>query len=171
MKAGMSARSAKLSQRNLTISESAPDPSLRRAQPDGRRKSGVMHDVGVGEQQIIRRLRQRRRLLDALLHGPELAGPPGRQGSAGHDIGAALLRSLRGAGHSGGAVAAVVIDQDDRPTARIVLLQKEPMLSAMLSASLRAGTTAATRGHVAGGAGFQSSRSVQRQKAPRAVRR
>ena len=45
------------------------------------------------------------------------------------------------------------------------------MLSAMQSASLRAGTTAATRGHTGNSDGAQSSRSLQRQKAPRAKSR
>ena len=36
-----------------------------------------MHDVGVGEQQIVGRLRERDGRVDALLHRPELAGPPG----------------------------------------------------------------------------------------------
>jgi hypothetical protein len=44
------------------------------------------------------------------------------------------------------------------------------MLSPMQSASLRAGTIAATRGHTVSPAGAESSRSPQRQKAPRAKR-
>ncbi len=84
---------------------------------------GRMHDVGVGEQQIIGRLRQRRRGIDALLCRPELACPSRRQAAAGHDR--AVARRLRRAARDvGGAVAAVVVDQDDRPPAAIVLREQ-----------------------------------------------
>ena len=83
-----------------------------------------MHDVGVGQHQIFRReLLLRRR--DALLHGPELAGPARRQWSAGHDGEPVALAESRGgaARDIRRAVGAVVVDQHDRER-RIVLLQQ-----------------------------------------------
>ena len=43
---------------------------------------GGKSDIGVGEEQIAGEFRQRRRIIHALLHGPELACPPRRQRQA-----------------------------------------------------------------------------------------
>ena len=84
---------------------------------------GRMHDVGVGEQQIIGRLRQRRCGIDALLCRPELACPSHRQAAAGHHA-QSLVGIRNPARHFGGAIAAVVVDQNDRPPAAIVLREQ-----------------------------------------------
>src|SRR5712691_11565996 len=82
-----------------------------------------MHDVGIGEQEIIRRLRERHRGIDALLDGPELAGPSRWQAASRHHP-QTLARPGSAQGDRGGAIAAIVVDQDDRPRARIVLRQQ-----------------------------------------------
>ncbi len=126
MKAGTNMRSAKLSQRNFAISEvRTKPPACARATRCGQRVRRV-NDVGVGEQQIVRRRRRALGLFDALLLRPQLAGPAGRQGAPGQygqtRAGAERRRGL--ARHRRGGVAALVVDQDHAEGARIVLPQQ-----------------------------------------------
>ena len=72
-----------------------PPASRLRDQPAQRVRR--IDDVGVGEQEVIRRLRRRLDRLDALLLRPELAGPAGRQRAARND-GEAVRRAERGRG-------------------------------------------------------------------------
>ena len=85
-----------------------------------------VHDVGVGEQQVVWWVRNRHCGVDALLHRPQLAGPARRQGLAGHDAQAAGVRTRGAPGDLAGTIAAVIVHQQDRPVARIVLLQQRP---------------------------------------------
>jgi hypothetical protein len=81
---------------------------------------GRVHDIGVCEQQIIRRLRQRRGGIDPLLCRPELARPSCRQAAAPHHP-QSRVAVRNPARNFGGAIAAIVVDQDDRPLTAIVL--------------------------------------------------
>ena len=47
---------------------------------------GRVHDIGVGQQQIIRRLLRGHRGIDALLQRPQLPGPSRRQAAAAHHV-------------------------------------------------------------------------------------
>ena len=83
-------------------------------------------DVGIGEQQVVRRQRRGLGKLDALLLRPQLAGPAGRQRAPRHD-GQALGGAERGRGVARDkrrAVAALVVDQDHMERARIILPQQ-----------------------------------------------
>ena len=82
MKAGTWLRSARLSQRSFAISEvSTKCPARLRHQP--RQPVGRMHDVGIGQQQIVR-LRVGFRRLDALPQRPQFPGPAGGRAAACH---------------------------------------------------------------------------------------
>ena len=81
---------------------------------------GRVHDIGVGQQQIIRRLLRGHRGIDALLQRPQLPGPSRRQAAAAHHVQPRL--GIRGiAGNLGGAIGTVVVDQHDRPSTGIIL--------------------------------------------------
>jgi hypothetical protein len=83
-------------------------------------------------------------MADALGHGPEFAGPPGRQRRGGHHGEEVAFRG--GRGERGGAVARMVVHQDDVEIAGRTCAASEPMARATTSASSRAGTTATMRG-------------------------
>ena len=86
---------------------------------------GSMADIRIGQQEVVRRL-PRRRVLDALMLSPELAGPSRGQSRSAQD-----LEALAGAQGSGGlqgsrgrAVFAAVVHQHDAERAWIILLQQ-----------------------------------------------
>src|SRR5215510_12919445 len=85
-----------------------------------------MHDIGVGQQHVgsWRRLAERQR--EALLLGPGLAHPSGREGLSVYDrqpIGstAHLCSTQR---DRSGTITALVIDQNDRERAGVVLVEQ-----------------------------------------------
>ena len=83
-------------------------------------------DVGVGEEEIDRRMRRGLGCLDTLALRPELSGPSRRQGPAGQDgkaVGGAQ-RQRRCARDLRRTVAALVVDQDHGKFARIILPQQ-----------------------------------------------
>ena len=82
---------------------------------------GRMHDVGVGQQQIIRRLLHVHRSIDALLQRPQLPGPSRGQATAAHHAQADRRPARRRVGDIGGAIRTVIVHQDDRPSAGIIL--------------------------------------------------
>jgi len=84
---------------------------------------GCVHDIGVCEQQIIWRLRQRRGGIDPLVCRPELACPSRRQAAAPHHA-QPRVAVRNPARNFGGAIAAIVVDQDDRPFTAIVLREQ-----------------------------------------------
>src|SRR5262249_44582333 len=85
-----------------------------------------VHDIGVGQQHVgwWRRLAERQR--EALLLGPGLAHPSGRESLSVYDrqpIGStAHLRSARR--DRSGAIAALVVDQNNRERAGVVLIEQ-----------------------------------------------
>ena len=79
-----------------------------------------MHDIGIGEQQVIRRVWQRHRGLDAMTERPEFAGPPRRQ-STGSDDPQPFAPTCGAACDFGRAVAAVIVDQDHHPRSAVIL--------------------------------------------------
>ena len=81
---------------------------------------GRVHDIGIGEQEIIRWRRRRRCGIDALLHRPELSRPSRRQAAARHHA-QPLIGMCRSTSDLGGAVAAVIVNQDDRHRPPIIL--------------------------------------------------
>ena len=169
MKAGIRPRSARLSQRSFAISEASTEAAALRVGNEPAQRIRRIGDVGVGEQQIARRARLG--MLDALPDGPQLAGPSRRQwpaGQYGEPIRGARVRRRFALRDLAGAVAALVVDQDDVEGAGIVLAQERREACAITSASSRAGTTAVTAGQVAGAGVSQSSRTAARQKKPRA---
>ncbi len=94
------------------------------ARDEGAKVVGRVADVGVGEPEVLGRI-----LLGvqrALVHGPQLAGPAGRQGLAGQHLQAfdAAEPLGLGEGDGGGAVRGGVVDQDHAQVARIVLGQE-----------------------------------------------
>ena len=95
--------------------------------PDERcERIGRIGDVRIGEQKVGRGIGQAFDMIDALLHGPEFSGPAGRKRCPGHDgeaTGGAFARSGRARGLRG-AVAALIVDEDDREQAGIVLMQE-----------------------------------------------
>jgi len=96
----------------------------------GPQRAGLPGDVGVGEQYVPHGSEVTGRG-QALGHGPDLAGPAGRQRGAGHHPqgapGAARRLCLPPAESGrdlGGAVRAAVVDQDDGQRAGIVLAEQ-----------------------------------------------
>ena len=77
---------------------------------------GVVHDVGVGQQQQFGIAGG-----DALRHRPELAAPARRPGRAVDHVQAGVID---GAGQRAGAVGAAVVHQEQAQPARIVLGQQ-----------------------------------------------
>ena len=83
----------------------------------------LIDNVGVGEEQVVRRKRHGLGKLDTLLLRPQLAGPSGRQCAPRHHS-EALGSAERGRGvarDKGCAVAALVVDQNHMERAGIVL--------------------------------------------------
>ena len=116
MKAGMSTRSAKLSQRSFAISE-VSTRLLRlgvRDQPAQRVRR--VDDVGIGQQQVFRRERRLAPPSMPCFTAHSLPVQPAGSGAAAHDGEAIRLaeRGRRAARDIGGAVVAVVVDQHDR---------------------------------------------------------
>ena len=68
---------------------------------------GRVHDIGVGEQQIIRRLLRGHRGIDALLQRPQLAGPSRRQ-AAGCARRATVAVGIRGVARAISAVPSLL---------------------------------------------------------------
>ncbi len=87
---------------------------------------GFISDIGIGEEQVVRLLGKRGRVIDTLLHGPDLAGPVRGQRLALNDDQAILGLRVPGSRDSdvGCAVAALVIDQNDPERSGIFLRQE-----------------------------------------------
>ena len=83
MKAGMNMRSAKLSQRSFAISEVSTEAAGLRPRDKLAQLIRRIDDIGIGEEEVVRRLRRRFGGLDALVLRPQLAGPSGRQRAPG----------------------------------------------------------------------------------------
>jgi len=125
MKAGISNRSAKLAQCSLAISEVKTDPlACLRHQPSER--IWRVHDISVGQQHVGWRRRLPERQREALLLCPGLAHPSCRGSLSVHDrqpVGsAAHFRSTQR--DSRRTIAALVIDQNDRERAGVVLIEQ-----------------------------------------------
>jgi len=77
-------------------------------------------DVCVGKQEVIGGLRPG--VGKALMYGPKLAAPAWRQRLTGNDI--EPWTSAKRSGDRGGAVGAVVVDQNDREVTGIILCEQ-----------------------------------------------
>ena len=126
MKAGISARSAKLSQCSFAISDVEHQSVPARARDERGQRFRRIADVRVGEQHVVGRLRQRRDMLRPAVHCPQLAGPRCRKLGRGQvPSGARAMPAVAAAGGRGRRCRrAVVVDHDDIERARIVLPQQ-----------------------------------------------
>ncbi len=87
---------------------------------------GRMADIGVGKQQVIRRKTQPVDSRNALRLRPHLARPAGRQG-CGRQHGQAVFETAvarSGLSGVGGAVCAVVVDDDQMKRTRVILREQ-----------------------------------------------
>ena len=91
-----------------------------------------MHNIGIRQKKIFERMVKSPGDRDALAKRPQLAGPSGGQRRPGYDC-HSILRTAIGR-HAPGevccAVAAVIVDQDDRPRPRVVLTEQRIEASA-----------------------------------------
>ena len=85
-----------------------------------------MRDVGIAQPKVGRVKRQLPSVGQALVEGPELARPSGRQGACSdHRQAIRVHRHLgRGARGFGGAVGAVIVGQHDLEPAGVILGQQ-----------------------------------------------